>query len=89
MQRFVNLLRELALVLFGYYEEVRKTDINNDISCCHGSGLESRLRYIQDIYSFHEDKLYVNLYILSDLDTGKVKLKQCSSGLTQAPQKSH
>lgn len=45
-------------------------------TCCHGTGLESRFRYIQDIYSYHDKELYVNLYIASVLDTGGMKLEQ-------------
>ncbi|OPJ59636.1 beta-L-arabinofuranosidase domain-containing protein [Clostridium oryzae] len=45
-------------------------------TCCHGTGLESRFRYIQDIYAYNENEVYVNLYIASILDTENMKLEQ-------------
>ncbi|MEY8353468.1 beta-L-arabinofuranosidase domain-containing protein [Lachnospiraceae bacterium 54-53] len=45
-------------------------------TCCHGTGLESRFRYIQDIYFCNEEELYVNLYIASVLDGEEMKLEQ-------------
>lgn len=36
-------------------------------TCCHGTGLESRFRYMSDIYMGGGDALYINLYIPSEL----------------------
>jgi len=32
-------------------------------TCCHGTGMESRFRYVRDIYAFDSSSLYVNLYV--------------------------
>jgi DUF1680 family protein len=37
-------------------------------SCCHGTGMESHIKYQESIYFYNDDNLYVNLYIPSKLD---------------------
>jgi len=37
-------------------------------TCCHGTGLESHVKYQDSIYSKCENALYVNLYMASTLD---------------------
>ena len=32
-------------------------------TCCHGTGLESRFRYMEDIYMDSQESVYINLYI--------------------------
>ena len=56
-----------------------KKEFNTDENtCCHGTGLESRFRYIQDIYMFNKEnqEIYVNLYLASILDSEQIKLEQ-------------
>lgn len=36
-------------------------------TCCHGTGMESRFRYIENIYAYDEENVYVNLLIASEL----------------------
>ena len=36
-------------------------------TCCHGTGMESRFRYMEHIYSYNEKNLYINLFISSKL----------------------
>lgn len=36
-------------------------------TCCHGTGMESRFRYMENIYSYNEKNVYVNLLIASEL----------------------
>lgn len=47
--------------------------------CCAGTGLEYQSRYGEYIYSMVEDTLYINLFIPSELRSGKVALRQESS----------
>lgn len=59
----------------------RKEFNTSENTCCHGTGLESRFRYIRNIYAAGEDKkeVYVNLYIPSELDMEdgwKLKLEE-------------
>lgn len=42
-------------------------------SCCHGTGMESRFRYMENIYAYDEKALYVNLLIDSVLSDEKGK----------------
>ncbi|MNO13041.1 Non-reducing end beta-L-arabinofuranosidase [compost metagenome] len=37
-------------------------------TCCHGTGLENHFKYQEAIYFYDEDRLYVNLYIPSQLN---------------------
>lgn len=53
----------------------QKEYTTDENTCCHGTGLESRFRYIHDIYSCNENELYVNLYIASVLDADTMKLE--------------
>ncbi|MFM9277608.1 beta-L-arabinofuranosidase domain-containing protein [Paenibacillus jiagnxiensis] len=46
---------------------VKKFDTHEN-TCCHGTGLENHFRYQEAIYFHDEDRLYVNLYIPSQLD---------------------
>lgn len=49
----------------------RKEFDNAENSCCHGTGMESRFRYMENIYAYNDEALYVNLLvdsILSDSD---------------------
>ena len=50
----------------------RKEFNTDENTCCHGTGLESRFRYIHNIYAVGAEKgeIYVNLYIPSVLDMG-------------------
>lgn len=36
-------------------------------SCCHGTGMESRFRYMEHIYAYDADNIYINLLIDSAL----------------------
>ncbi|MCJ7835786.1 glycoside hydrolase family 127 protein [Cuneatibacter sp. NSJ-177] len=36
-------------------------------TCCHGTGMESRFRYMEHIYAYSEDFVYINLFIDSEL----------------------
>lgn len=61
----------------------RKEFSTDENTCCHGTGLESRFRYIHNIYAAGENDsaLYVNLYIPStlDMDNGwKLEIKESS-----------
>lgn len=37
-------------------------------TCCHGTGLESLLRFQKDIYAFSDDTVYVNLFYSSQVN---------------------
>jgi len=53
-------------------------------TCCHGTGLESHLRYQEMVYTYENDTLYVNLFVPSTLnwsDKG-IKLTQHDTYLT-------
>lgn len=54
-------------------QKVFNTDEN---TCCHGTGLESRFRYMNDIYTKRENVLYVNLYIPSELKSEDLFIEQ-------------
>lgn len=54
----------------------RKSFDTDENTCCHGTGLESRFRYIRQIYSLGREEVYVNLYIPSTLKSGGVYLSQ-------------
>ncbi|KAF1299310.1 hypothetical protein BAU15_01295 [Enterococcus sp. JM4C] len=43
-------------------------------TCCHGSGLETLLRFQKDIYSFDSECCYVNLYYPSEVDWSEKKV---------------
>ena len=63
----------------------RKEFHTSENTCCHGTGLESRFRYIRNIYAVGEDgkEVYVNLYIPSELDMAdgwKLKLEENGQG---------
>lgn len=45
-------------------------------TCCHGTGMESRFRYMEHIYAYDENSVYVNLLIDSVLN-GDAKLEIC------------
>lgn len=40
-------------------------------SCCHGTGMESRFRYMENIYAYDNESLYINLLIDSVLSDEK------------------
>lgn len=54
-------------------------------TCCHGTGMESRFRYMENIYAQDEEYTYINLYIDSvlnglleietDEDAGEIKVR--------------
>ena len=44
--------------------------------CCVGSGMENHAKYGEMIYGHSEDELYVNLFIPSVLQWGKVRVEQ-------------
>jgi len=46
---------------------VKGFDTNGN-SCCHGTGLESHVKYQESIYFKSDNTLYVNLYMASQLD---------------------
>lgn len=54
-------------------QKIFDTDEN---TCCHGTGLESRFRYMEDIYMENDACVYVNLYISSKVNTRDLLLKQ-------------
>lgn len=54
----------------------RKEFSTDENTCCHGTGLESRFRYVNDIYMGGENTLYVNLYIPSSLNAGGIYASQ-------------
>ncbi|HSL93082.1 MAG TPA: hypothetical protein VK905_00590, partial [Bacillota bacterium] len=43
----------------------RKSFDTSENTCCHGTGLETQLKYHECIYAANDDSLYVNLYIPS------------------------
>lgn len=56
----------------------RKEYSTAENSCCHGTGMESRFRYMEHIYAYDEEYVYVNLLIDSIL-SGDASLEQRSS----------
>jgi uncharacterized protein len=44
--------------------------------CCTGTGMENPARYTQQIYYSKNDELYVNLFIRSEIELEKIKLRQ-------------
>lgn len=44
-------------------------------SCCHGTGLESQMKYTESIYFEDEDSVYINLFIASNLQCIDKKLE--------------
>lgn len=60
---------------------MRKQYTTVENTCCHGTGLESRFRYMEDIYAYDEESVYVNLLIDSRL-SGEVELEQTSDAKT-------
>ena len=58
----------------------RRTYDEDDNSCCHGTGLESHIKFQESIYFYKEDDLYVNLYIPSTLDWKEKRLRILQSG---------
>ncbi|MCL2571048.1 MAG: glycoside hydrolase family 127 protein [Defluviitaleaceae bacterium] len=61
------------------YPGAKKGYDTNANSCCHGTGLESHVKYQDSIYFKQENILYVNLYMPSALDWKEKGIK-----LTQA-----
>lgn len=45
----------------------RKEYSTEENTCCHGTGMESRYRYMENIFSYDESTVYVNLFIDSEL----------------------
>lgn len=45
-------------------------------TCCHGTGMESRFRYLEDLYMQNETEVYVNLYIPSTLKAADIRICQ-------------
>ena len=54
-------------------QKIFDTDEN---TCCHGTGLESRFRYMEDIYMKNDNCVYVNLYIPSQVSIQDFFMKQ-------------
>ena len=54
-------------------KKIFDTDEN---TCCHGTGLESRFRYVEDIYMENEKSVYVNFYIPSKVEAETMILTQ-------------
>lgn len=48
-------------------------------SCCHGTGMESQMKYTESIYFYTEDTLYINLFLNSKTQWKEKDLKviQC------------
>ena len=55
----------------------RKEFFLSENSCCHGTGMESRFRYMENIYAQDEDALYINLLVDSVLtdENGKTMIE--------------
>ena len=55
----------------------RKEFFLSENSCCHGTGMESRFRYMENIYAQDEDALYINLLVDSVLtdENGKAMIE--------------
>lgn len=60
----------------GTGEERRYSSLWTDWTCCHGSGMENHTKHADSIY-FHESdkKLYVNLFIPSELNWSGLSVK--------------
>jgi len=67
---------------FTYYTPMRPesyriySKVNSAMWCCMGSGMESQSIYGEFIYSYDEDTLYVNQFIPSEVNSGRVSLTQ-------------
>lgn len=48
-------------------------------TCCHGTGMESRYRFMENIYAYDDNYVYVNVLVDSALD-GKLELKTVEEG---------
>ena len=48
-------------------------DENN---CCHGTGMENQFKYMESIYFYAENCLYVNLFLSSKVEWGQLQLIQ-------------
>lgn len=61
----------------GTGEERNYSSPWNDWTCCHGSGMENHTKHADSIY-FHEgdQKLFVNLFIASELDWKGTSIRQ-------------
>ncbi|MEH6992881.1 beta-L-arabinofuranosidase domain-containing protein [Neobacillus drentensis] len=44
--------------------------------CCTGTGMENPARYTRQIYHYENEEIYVNLFISSEIEFEKIKLKQ-------------
>ena len=53
----------------------QKEYTTDENTCCHGTGLESRFRYIQNIYALNQNICYVNLFVPSILRTDEIELE--------------
>ena len=55
----------------------RKEFFLSETSCCHGTGMESRFRYMENIYAQDADALYINLLVDSVLtdENGKTMIE--------------
>lgn len=51
----------------------------DDFTCCHGTGMENHVKYMERIYHLTEQCIYVNLYIASRLAAGPVRLSMDTS----------
>ncbi|WP_430611116.1 beta-L-arabinofuranosidase domain-containing protein [Enterococcus sp. DIV0876] len=45
-------------------------------TCCHGTGLETLLRFQKDIYAFADDTVYVNLFYPSEVKAKDIAIRQ-------------
>ena len=54
---------------------MRKEYSTTENTCCHGTGMESRFRYMEDIYSYDDEFVYVNLLIDSAV-SGEAAIEQ-------------
>lgn len=62
-------------------------------TCCHGTGMESRFRYMENIYAYDENYIYINLLvdsvlsgntqlIMETLEEGKIRI-HCGKDMTR------
>lgn len=50
-------------------------EFDEENSCCHGTGLENHFRYVESIYYYTQDALYVNLFLPSSVNWGEKQIE--------------
>lgn len=53
-----------------------RKDIKYENSCCHGTGMESQMKYSESIFYRDKDTLYINLFVDSELNGDNFKVSQ-------------